>query len=125
MGQALAGDVAGLLGLERPQARSPGPEPVDVVERAADMDRHPLVPPGAIDLGPRGQAHEMTGSSVPLTGAAGAGAVGLAACITGRACGVEATMPLAASLIATEAGASGSDRTRGVPVSAPSRSSSD
>ncbi|HLM30651.1 MAG TPA: hypothetical protein VK326_03215 [Solirubrobacterales bacterium] len=48
MGEALGGNVADLLDLEWPQRRAPGPEALDVVEVARDVDRDALVPPRAV-----------------------------------------------------------------------------
>lgn len=45
-------DRAHLLDLERPQRVGAVADPVEVVEAAGGVDRHPLVPPGAVGLPP-------------------------------------------------------------------------
>ena len=50
VGEPLAGDVADLLELERPQGRAAGPKAVDVVELARDVDRRRARPTSAIGL---------------------------------------------------------------------------
>jgi hypothetical protein len=53
--EPLAGDVADLLDLERPQGGSAGAKPLDVIELARGVDRNALVPELAVELGPRVQ----------------------------------------------------------------------